>query len=200
MIRTFFENILDNNTVAIQCFLDKSARRKRVVSLGIVYAAALDNAEMVEIMLAADIDVNTVDILTSFKRTWESTQLKELQMKIERDVNQYTRKWAPMVTPACIAAFYGYKDVLAVICKHDPSAFVYDPYTKASYTYLGNGKPPTWNALTCALFGQQWDIATALVYMGLLPTSMVEQYPRFLEFRTKVRIPKDVINVVFSFL
>jgi len=197
---TLFDHVLDNDTAAVNHYLTMHPGGKRAKRLAIVYAAAMGNAEMVAVTLKHGICINTYDVFNNFRRSWEPRKLKKLQALIENDMKQFTRGWSPVITPACVAAFYGHKNVLSVLCKHDFRCMSFNPYLIASSTFIGDGTLPSWNAVTCALFGQQWDIATALVDRGVVPTNMEEQYPLFLEFRTKVKIPKDAINIVFSFL
>lgn len=196
---TLFDHILNNDTVGVKDYLALNPGGKRAKQTAIVYAAAIGNAEMVEAMLDHGICINTFDVLNHFQRVWEPRKLKKLQVLIENDMKQFTRGWSPVLTPACVAAFYGHKNVLAVLCKHDFGCMSFDPYLTPTL-FTGEGNPPSWNATTCALFGQQWDIANALVDRGVVTTDMDELYPSFLEFRTKVHIPKDAINEVFSFL
>ena len=195
---TLFDHVLNNDTVAVKDYLSNHKTSTPAKQTSIVYAAAIGNAEMVEAMLEHGIPANTFDILNNFQRTWEPRKLKKLQSLMENKMKRFTRGWAPMLTPACAAAFYGHKNVLAVLCKHDFGSMSCNPYLAASYTFIGEGDPPSWNAATCALFGQQWDIASALVERGVVTTDMEEQYPLFFEWRTK--IPKDAINIIFSYL
>jgi len=198
---TLFDHVLNNDTNSVKLFFSRNPGTKRGRKrVAIVYAAAIGNADMVECMLRHGIPINTVDVFNNFQRTWESRKLKKFQTLMEISMRKFTRGWSPLVTPACVAAFYGHKNVLAVLCKHDFGCMTFNPYLTAGSVFIGRGAPPAWNAATCALFGQQWDIAAALVCRGVVTTDMEEQYPLFLEFRTKVRIPKDAINVVFSFL
>ena len=196
-----FNHVLNDDVTAVKNFLDNHSSKKRAKSLCIVYAAALGQAEMVKVMIESGISINTTDVFTTFKRRWESTKLKKLQSIIEADMKQFTRGWAPILTPACVAAFYGHKKVLGVIFHTGDWKYTlnYNPYQLAR-DYIGPSKIPCWNAVTCALFGRQWEIANVFVELGLVTTDMEEQYPRFLEFRTVVRIPEDVIDIVFSFL
>ena len=197
-IVTFFDNVLNNDVIAVENYLRGHRRGKRAKNLSIVYAAAIGNSEIVRILLDHGIPANTCDVFTTFQRTWESRKLKKFQALMEFTMKQFTRGWAPVVTPACVAAFYGHKNVLSVLCKHDFLTMSFDPYLNVKLRYIGEGDPPSWNATTCALFGQQWDIASLLINYGVKTTDMEELYPLFLELRTK--IPKDVINIVFSFL
>jgi len=193
-----FDHVLNNDTVAVKDYLSKHCSHERAQRVSIVYAAAIGNADMVEAMLEHGMNVNTFDVLNKFRRNWEPRKLKKLQALIENDMKPFTRGWAPILTPACVAAFYGHKNVLAVLCKHNFGSMSFNPYMIVSSTFIGDGNPPCWNAATCALFGRQWDIANVLVCRGVVMTDMEEQYPFFLEFRTK--IPKDAVNIVFSFL
>tara|TARA_B100000780_G_C21078137_1_gene434111 strand:+ start:257 stop:868 length:612 start_codon:yes stop_codon:yes gene_type:complete len=197
-----FDHVLNNNITAVKNFLDNHSSKKKAKSLCIVYAAALGQAEMVKVMIESGISINTSDVFTKFKRRWESSKLKKLQATIGADMKQFTRGWAPILTPSCVAAFYGHKRVLGVIFQTGDWKYTlnYNPYQLAGRDYIGPSKIPCWNAVTCALFGRQWEIANVFVELGLVTTDMEEQYPRFLEFRTVVRIPEDVINIVFSFL
>lgn len=197
---TLFDNVLNNDTTAVNNYLARHPGGKRAKRLAIVYAAAVGNAEMVEAMLEHGICINTFDVLNNFQRAWESKKLKKFQEAMENSMKKFTRGWSPILTPACVAAFYGHKDVLTVLCKHDFACMSFNPYLAVNSVFIGEGDPPSWNAATCALFGQHWDIASTLVDRGVVTTNMEEQYPLFLEFRTKVKIPKDAINVVFSFL
>tara|TARA_B110000908_G_scaffold120333_1_gene141029 strand:+ start:188 stop:802 length:615 start_codon:yes stop_codon:yes gene_type:complete len=200
---TLFEHVITNNTSKVIEYLTThrtNKRRKRARDLSIVYAAALGNAEMVKSMLEHGIPANTFDVFNNFQRTWEPRKLKKLQYLMEANMQKFTRGWAPILTPACVAAFYGHKNVLKILCEHDFTCMSFNPYSVAVSTFIGEGNPPEWNATTCALFGQHWDIASALVERGVITTDMEEQYPLFLEFRTKIKIPRDVITVVFSFL
>ena len=197
---TLFDNVLNNDVAAVTDYLAVHVGGKRVINLSIVYAAALGNAVMVKVMLDHGIPSNTFDVLNNFQRDWEPRKLKRLQYLIDNDMKRFTRGWAPILTPACVAAFYGHKNVIKVLYKHDLGCMTFDPYSAAMSTFIGGGNPPEWNAATCALFGNRWDIASALVDMGVVPTDMEEQYPLFLEFRTTVKIPKDAIDIVFSFL
>ena len=199
-LSTLFDHVLNNNTTAVKDFLSKYTSDKRAKRLAIVYAAAMGNAEMVEAMLQHGIPINTFDVLNNFQRAWEPNKLKKFQVIMENSMKPFTRGWSPILTPACVAAFYGHKDVLSVLCKYDFTSMSFNPYLVVNYDFIGEGDPPSWNAATCALFGQHWDIASALVSRGVVTTDMEEQYPLFLEFRTKVKIPKDAINIVFSFL
>jgi len=195
----FFNCVLNNDIDAVKSYLEYGGR-KRVKNLAIIYAAAFGNAEMVAVLLQAGVPVNTFDVLTIFQRKWESSKLKKLQASMESDMKEYTRGWAPILTAACVAAFYGHENVLDVISAHDISAISFNPYLQPTTLFLGDSEPPSWNAVTCALMGNQWSIASKFVDMGFVTTDMEEQYPLFLEFRTKVKIPTDVINVVFSYL
>ena len=197
---TLFDNVLNNDLVAVQDCLSRLAGGKRAKNLSIVYAAAMGNSDMVKALLDHGVPANTFDVFTTFKRAWESTKLKKFQALMEFTMKPFTRGWAPILTPACVAAFYGHKKVLSVLCKHDFSTMSFNPYLSVNVAFLGEGHPPSWNAATCALFGQQWEIASALVDRGVQTTDMEEQYPLFLEFRTSVKIPKDAIDIVFSFL
>lgn len=193
-----FDHILKNDIVVVK---EQLVRNKgRAKRLAIVYAAAIGHAEMVQSMLDHGIPVNTVDVLNNFQRPWESRKLKKFQAAIERDMKPFTREWSPMLSAACVAAFYGHTHVLKVLYNHDFECMSFNPYLNATEVFIGNSDPPSWNAATCALFGQQWSIASALVAKGVVTTDMEEQYPLFLEFRTKVQIPRDVINIVFSYL
>jgi len=197
---TLFDHVLNNDTTAVNKYLSSHPNGKRAQNLSIVYAAAIGNAEMVASMLEHGIPVNTIDVFNNYQRTWEPRKLKKLQAVMEASMKQFTRGWSPILTPACVAAFYGHKNVLLVLCKHDFECMSFNPYLAVNSVYIGEGTPPSWNAATCALFGQKWDIASTLVGKGVVTTDMEEQYPLFLQFRTKVKIPKDVIDIVFSFL
>ena len=197
---TFFDSVVNNDTTAVIKYLARSSGNKRAKQLAIVYAAAIGNTEMVKAMLEDGMNANTWDVFTDFKRAWEPMKLKKIQAIIWNDMKPFTRGWAPVLTPACVAAFYGHKNVLEILCKHDFTTMSFNPYFVVNSTFIGEGNPPEWNAATCALFGQQWDIASALIDRGVMTTDMEEQHPLFLEFRTKVKIPKDVINIIFSFL
>ena len=195
-----FNHVLDNDQLAVKDYLAANRGGARVKSLSIVYAAALGHADMVQSMLDRGISINTFDIFNNFQRTWEPRKLKKLQQIIERDMEPFTRGWSPMLTAACVAAFYGHKNVLKVLCNHDFDCMSFNPYLTAAAGFNGNQVPPSWNAATCALFGQKWSIASALIDRGVVTTDMEEQYPLFLEFRIKVKIPRDVIRIVFSYL
>lgn len=197
---TFFDHVVNNDTTAVIKYLARRSGNKRVKRLAIVYAAALGNAEMVRVMLEHGMNANTWDVITDFKRAWEPMKLKKIQAAMRKDMKPFTRGWTPVLTPACAAAFYGHKNVLEILCKHDFTTMSFNPFSFMSSTFIGKGHPPEWNAATCALFGQQWDIASALVDRGVITTDMEEQYPLFLEFRTNIKIPKDAINIIFSFL
>ena len=195
---TLFDHILNNDQQAVRDYLATNRCGKRAKQLSIVYAAAMDNAEMVQFILDHGIPINTFDVLNNFQRTWEPYKLKKLQKKIERDMNQFTRGWSPVLTSACVAAFYGYKDVLKVLYKHDFHCMSFNPYLSTTVIIGGNDFPPSWNAVTCALFGKKWSIVSYLDVKGVVMTDMEEQYPLFLEFCTK--IPRDVIHIIFSYL
>jgi len=195
-----FDHVLNNDQLFVKDYLAANRGAKRAKNLSIIYAAAMGNADMVQSMLNHGIPINTFDVLNNFKRTWEPRKLKKFQQAIERDMKPFTRGWAPMLTAACVAAFYGHKNVLKVLCKHDFECMSFNPYLTAASVFIGNGEPPSWNAATCALFGQKWSVASALVDRGVIMTNMEEQYPLFLEFRTRVKIPRDVIRIVFSYL
>jgi len=171
-LNTLFDHVLDNDTVAVDNYLTMHPGGKRAKRLAIVYAAAMGNAEIVAVTLKHGICINTYDVFNNFRRHWEPIKLKKLQALIENDMKQFTRGWSPAITPACVAAFYGHKNVLSVLCKHDFRCMSFNPYlTRTLFT--GEGKPPSWNAVTCALFGQQWDIATALVDRGVVTTNII---------------------------
>jgi hypothetical protein len=197
-----FEAVLTRDTGAVVDFLQHYHGKTGARNLALVYAAATGQAEMVDQMLQLGLPLTTFDVLTSFRRRWESRQLKKLQRVMEYQLRSFTRGWSPVLTPACAAAFYGHQNVLDVLLKYPngKAALAYNPYQAPGEHYLGKGTCPCWNAVTCALFGRQWDIADTLVSLGLVTTDMPEQYPRFLQFRYKVRLPDDVIKVVFSFL
>jgi hypothetical protein len=199
-LKTFFDNVIDNNVDAVQSYLYQNPGNKGAKQLSIVYAAAIGNSEMVKALLDHGINVNSMDVLTRFQRTWESSRLKRFQRLMEYTMSPFTRGWSPVLTPACVAAFYGHKNVLSVLCKHDFGCMSFNPYLSINSAFIGEGPPPSWNAATCALFGKKWDIASSLVDRGVKTTDMEEQYPLFLEFRTGVKIPKDAIDIVFSFL
>tara|TARA_B100000780_G_scaffold252581_1_gene199777 strand:+ start:58 stop:666 length:609 start_codon:yes stop_codon:yes gene_type:complete len=195
-----FNHVLDNDQLAVKDYLAANRGGARAKSLSIVYAAALGHADMVQSMLDRGIPINTFDVFNNFQRTWEPLKLKKFQQIIERDMKPFTRGWSPMLTAACVAAFYGHTNVLKVLYKHDFECMSFNPYLTVTSVFIGNGEPPSWNAATCALFGQKWSIASALVDRGVVTTDMKEQYPLFLEFRIKVKIPRDVIRIVFSYL
>ena len=195
-----FNHVLDNDQLAVKDYLAANRGGVRAKNLSIVYAAALGHADMVQSMLDRGIPINTFDVFNNFQRTWEPLKLKKFQQTIERDMKPFTRGWSPMLTAACVAAFYGHTNVLKVLYKHDFECMSFNPYLTVTSVFIGNGEPPSWNAATCALFGQKWSIASALVDRGVVTTDMEEQYPLFLEFRTKVKIPRDAISIVFSYL
>lgn len=198
-----FNAVLARDTAAVVDFLQHYHGKNGARNLALVYAAATGQAEMVDQMLQFGLPLTTWDVLTSFQRRWESRQLKKLQREMECHLQLFTRGWAPILTPACAAAFYGHQNVLEVLLKYPngEAAMACNPYKASGECCLASDKDyPCWNAVTCALFGRQWDIADALVSRGLVTTDMPEQYPRFLQFRNKVHLPEDVIRVVFSFL
>ena len=195
-----FNHVLDNDQLAVKDYLAANRGGVRAKNLSIVYAAALGHADMVQSMLDRGIPINTFDVFNNFQRTWEPLKLKKFQQTIERDMKPFTREWSPMLSAACVAAFYGHTNVLKVLYKHDFECMSFNPYLTVTSVFIGNGEPPSWNAATCALFGQKWSIASALVDRGVVTTDMEEQYPLFLEFRTKVKIPRDAISIVFSYL
>lgn len=198
-LATFFDHVVHNDNAAAMDYLASHKGKTRIKQLAMVYAAALGNYELVKHMLARGMNANIYDVLTDFTRTWEPRKLKQIQAAISNDMRRFTRGWATVLTPACAAAFYGHKRVLSLLCEHDFSTMSFNPYSAMTSAFIGNGTPPEWNATTCGLFGQQWDIASTLVDMGVKTTDMHEQYPAFLQFRTKTHLPKDVINIVFSF-
>ena len=196
-----FDYILNNNNMAVRYYLAANRGGKKAQRLSIVYAAAMGNADMIKYMLYHGIPINTYDVLDIYQRTWESKKMKKKQQAIEHDMMQFTHGWSPVLTPACVAAFYGYKDVLKVLCDHDFQCMSFNPYLNSNSLFIGKGVPPSWNAVTCALFGQKWSITSALVVRGAVMTDMIyilKHYPLFLEFRNK--IPKDVIDIIFSYL
>ena len=194
-----FEHVIRNDIKQVKVELSHSSLKKHVKALCIVYAAALGHVEMVDMLLKKGIPFNTFDVLSDFTRTWESRLLKKLQKKIETDMKLYTRGWSPILTPACVAAFYGHIGVIEVLITHmkDLSEMQFDPYSQSARVYLWDNMP-SMNALTCAFFGQKWHIVRMLLTLGVVPTGMTEQYPHFVQFGTQ--IPDEIIVIIFSYL
>ncbi len=197
---SLFDSVMKNDIDGVFSFLRNYSGNKNVINCSLIYATALGNTEMVKVMLEFGIPTNSWDALINMRRKWEPRELKKLQQKINKDMSPFTRGWVTILTPACVAAFYGKTEILDLLVKYskDNSALRLDPYKMMKSNYIGPGTPPSWNVTTCALFGKQWKIANDSLESGVITTDMVEQYPRFLEFRTN--IPLDAINIVFSFL
>lgn len=197
---SLFNYVIQNDIDGVRRFLCNYSGKKKAKNCCLIYASALGNIEMVKVMLEFGIPTNSVDTLIDMKRTWEPRELKKLQQKINQDMRPFTRGWVTILNPACVASFYGHSSVLELLVKYSlgNSVLKLDPYKMMNRNFIGVGIPPSWNATTCALFGKQWKIANDTLRRGVITTDMIEQYPMYLEFRT--RIPLDIINVVFSFL
>lgn len=142
----------------------------------IVLASYVNDAEIVKSLLMASVPPNCWDIPLNCQRKWETEDTKLHHAQIDSDMSPFSGGWAPRASAACLAAFYGHTEVLNVLIKATVD-LNYDPYL---HNFLGTReveKPsrPSWNALTCALFGKQWKIANMLVDEGLKPTSMKGQ-------------------------
>ena len=159
-------------------FIKQAIRNK-----AIILASYINDAEIVQTLLANGVPPNCWDIPLDCRRKWETNNIKIYHTKIDRDMSPFSEGWSPRMTAACLAAFYGHEEVLCVLIDAQVD-LNFDPYSR---TCLGiqnsTGKVlqntskvrPAWNALTCALFGKQWKIANLLVDEGWEPTSMKGQ-------------------------
>ena len=115
----------------------------------IVLAAASGKLKTVKFLLEHGVDPNSkmmpASILIIGIRPW--TRLGVLMAKIDRDMSQFTRGWAPALTPACLAAFYDHSDVLGCLFTGgaDPE---YDPYIKIGEKF---DSAPSWNPCSSPL-------------------------------------------------
>jgi len=171
--------VIEHDVRGVNSAISSPFVNQSIIKTAIVLASYVDAAEIVKTLLEASVPPNCWDIPLSCQRKWETEDTKLHHAKIDSDMSPFSGGWTPRVNAACLAAFYGHTEVLDVLIKASVD-LNYDPYL---YTFLGirevdlpsNTSKPSWNALTCALFGKQWKIANMLVDEGWKPTSMKGQ-------------------------
>ena len=127
--------------------------------------------------------------------------------KIDRDMSQFTRGWAPALTPACLAAFYDHSDVLGCLVTGGGDA-EYDPYINIGEDF--DNFRPSWNPVLCAIYGKNIDLSDMLMDMGFdVPSAARSDYwyekmknRRALSMANVLlynKVPEDVLRVVQTF-
>jgi len=183
-------------------------KQKQMDTGCIVLAAASGKLKTVKFLLEHGVDPNSkmmpASILIIGIRPW--TRLGVLLAKIDRDMSQFTRGWAPALTAACLAAFYDHSDVLGCLFTGgaDPE---YDPYIKIGEDF---DSAPSWNPVLCAIYGKNIELSNMLMDMGFdVPATARSDYwyekmknRRALSMANVLlynKVPEDLLRVVQTF-
>lgn len=157
----------------------------------IITAAALGHYDIVSLLLERNVPPDSNTIIIAFRRKWETRTIKVLHNKIMHDMSSFTKGWVPHLSPACVAAFYGHKNVLKLLFDNGAD-MEFDPYSSP-------GVGPHWNPLTCALIGQQIGIAKILLRMNIQMTDIQGQVPTLLHILLW-QIPRVLVDHALSYL
>lgn len=106
-------------------------------------------------------------------------------------MSSYTKGWVPHLSAACVAAFYGHKNVLKLLFDNGAD-MEFDPYSCS-------GVRPHWNPLTCALIGRQIEVAKILLRMNIKMTDIQGQVPTLLHILLW-KIPRVLVDHSLSYL
>lgn len=167
-------------------------RGNRVIrDISIVTAATRGNYEIVKLLLQRNVPVETNTILIAFQRKWETRQIKKMHRKIIRETSNFTEGWCPKLSAACAAALYGHKKVLKLLFDNGAD-MQFNPYASEN-------RGPAWNPLTCALIGEQTEIAKILLGMDVKMTDMKGQVPTLLHILLW-QIPRVLVDHSLSYL
>lgn len=161
--------------------------------ISIVTAATLGNYDIVELLLQRNVPVETNTMLIAFQRKWETRQIKKMHRQIMHETSGFTQGWCPKLSAACAAAFYGHKKVLKLLFDNGAD-MQFNPYASERME-----TPPAWNPLTCALIGQQIEIAKILLRMGIKMTDMKGQVPTLMHILLW-KIPRVAVDHSLSYL
>jgi ankyrin repeat protein len=156
-----------------------------------VTAAALGHYDIVSLLLERNVPPDSNLIIIAFRRKWETRKIKVLHYKIMRDMSSYTKGWVPHLSAACVAAFYGHKNVLKLLFDNGAD-MEFDPYSCS-------GVRPHWNPLSCALIGQQIEVAKILLRMNIKMTDIEGQVPTLMHILLW-RIPSVLVDHALSYL
>ena len=210
--------VIEHDVSGVNSAISSPFISQEVKKTAIVLASYVNDAKIVKTLIEAKVPPNCWDLPLSCQRKWETEDTKLHHAKIDSDMSLFSGGWTPRVSAACLAAFYGHTEVLNVLIEASVD-LNYDPYL---YTFLGSREveyptsrvKPSWNALTCALFGKQWNIANMLVDEGWKPTSMAGQdkawqfvlrnsamdMARVLLCQNHRHLPPDMIREISSFV
>jgi len=172
--------VIEHDINGVKSAISSPFIHQNVKNIAIILAAYVNDVEIVKLLLDNAISPTIWDLPLNYQRKWESKDIKLHHAKIDSDLSPFSGGWTPRMTPACLAAFYGHIEVLRVLINarvdlnHDPYLYNYTGMRDVNRT-VSSSAIPSWNALTCALFGKQWKIANMLVDEGLRPTSMKGQ-------------------------
>lgn len=132
----------------------------------IMVASALGHSNIVKRLLHFNVEPNSVKVFWQNSHLyWGKNKLiARILKKIELDMMPFTSGWSPTVSPACLAAYYGHIDVLAVL--NDGGAdFGYNPFTKIQCNLFQ--ERPFLNTVLCAIYGKHYKLAEMLMDMGV---------------------------------
>tara|TARA_B110000285_G_scaffold223660_1_gene279446 strand:+ start:769 stop:1344 length:576 start_codon:yes stop_codon:yes gene_type:complete len=159
----------------------------------ITTAALLGHYEIVDLLLQMNVPVETNTMLINYQRKWETRQIKKLHRQTMHDMSSFTNGWCPKLSAACVAAFYGHKKMLKLLFDNGAD-MQFNPYACEKME-----NPPAWNPLTCALIGQQIEVAKILLRMNINMTDMKGQVPTLMHILLW-RIPSVLVDHSLSYL
>jgi len=167
--------------------------------ISIVTAATLGNYDIVELLLHRNVPVETNTMLIAFQRKWETRPIKRMHCQIMHKTSRFTQGWCPKLSAACAAAFYGHKEVLKLLFDNGAD-MQFNPYASERIPYASERmKAPAWNPLTCALIGEQTEIAKILLRMGVKMTDMKGQVPTLMHILLW-QIPRVLVDHLLTYL
>ena len=195
------------------------ANEENIKNTAIILAAYVNDAEIVKTLLDNGVSPYCQDLPLSYQRKWETKAIKLHHAKFDSDMTPFSGGWTPRMNAICLAAFYGHIDVLHVLMNANVD-LNYDPYLhtlkgiREVKRQVSQKGLPSWNALTCALFGKQWKIANMLVDKGFVPTSMKGQekawhfvlrnramdMARVLLCQNRIHLPPEMLREISAFV
>jgi len=210
--------VSEHDVSGVKSAISSPSINQNVKDIAIILAAYVNDVEIVKLLLRNGVSPTCWDLPLTYQRKWETKDIKLHHAKIDSDMTPFSGGWTPRMNPACLAAFYGHVEVLRALMNaqvdlnHDPYFYKYTGMRE--FRPVSSKVVPSWNALTCALFGKQWKIANMLVDEGLLPTSMKGQekawqfvlrnramdMARVLLCQNRRHLPPEMIREIASFI